>query len=92
MTKNQLIQAASRRRWYSPQMVEDVLNILLQTMQSSLENGEQVHLGSFGTFRVKHRNPRTGRNPHTGEAVPIPARDVVVFSPGTQLAPKERGK
>ena len=69
----------------STQTIEMVLNSVLNNIESSLIRGERVQFTGFGTFELKKRAPRTGRNPHTGEAVPIPARVIPSFKPGKIL-------
>jgi len=65
--------------------IEFVLDSLFSNIALSLNHGKRVQFSGFGTFELKHRNPRTGRNPHTGEAVPIPERVIPWFSPGNTL-------
>ena len=55
------------------------------TVQEALSNGNTVSLIGFGTFEVRHRNARQGRNPQTGELIQIEAKDVPAFKPGKQL-------
>jgi integration host factor subunit alpha len=65
----------------SAQMVEDVL----EEMCAAVTRGEAVKLSSFGTFQVRHKSQRIGRNPKTGEEVPIAPRRVLVFRPSHVL-------
>jgi len=65
----------------SAQLVETIL----EEIASTLENGENVKLSSFGTFAVRQKGGRMGRNPKTGEAVPIEPRRVLVFRPSNVL-------
>jgi integration host factor subunit alpha len=65
----------------SAQMVEDIL----EQMCAALTRGESVKLSSFGTFQVRHKSERIGRNPKTGEEVPIAPRRVLVFRPSHVL-------
>ena len=65
----------------SGKMVEDVL----EEMSAALTRGETVKLSSFGTFKVRHKSRRIGRNPKTGEEVPIAPRRVLVFRPSHVL-------
>ena len=68
----------------SAQMVEDIL----EEMCAALTRGETVKLSSFGTFQVRHKSERIGRNPKTGEEVPIQPRRVLTFRPSHLM--KER--
>ncbi len=54
----------------------------LESIVEALAQGETVELRNFGIFKVKSRKGRTGRNPRTGEKVPVPPKRVVVFKPG----------
>ena len=65
----------------SAQLVESIL----EEIASTLEAGEKVKLSSFGTFAVRQKGGRMGRNPKTGEAVPIEPRRVLVFRPSNVL-------
>ncbi|NLB06201.1 MAG: HU family DNA-binding protein, partial [Desulfobulbaceae bacterium] len=64
------------------------LNGLLSALEAAMKEGQRVTLVGFGSFSVVDRAPRTGRNPKTGETVPIPSRRVVRFRPGKELADK----
>ena len=58
------------------------VEIFLGAVKDALQTGEKVSLVGFGTFLVKGKNPRNGRNPRTGEQIAIPPKNVVVFKPG----------
>lgn len=68
-------EAVGLSRQESSQLVESVLD----TIAARLENGETVKLSSFGTFQVRSKNERVGRNPKTGEEVAITPRRVLTF-------------
>ena len=72
-----MFQAVGLSRNESAQMVEDILEELC----SALSRGETVKLSSFGTFAVRQKSQRMGRNPKTGDEVPIAPRRVLVFRP-----------
>ena len=61
---------------------------MLSTMAEAMEEGERVTLVGFGSFSIVERAPRLGRNPKTGESVPIPPRKAVKFRPGKELSQK----
>ena len=66
----------------------DVKRIVQQTFDviiDSLIRSEKVELRNFGVFKIKARRARHGRNPRTGESVPVPPRKVVVFKPGLEM-------
>ena len=62
--------------------VKKVVQKTFDEIVAALTRGERVELRNFGIFKVKSRRGRTGRNPRTGEAVPVPPKKVVVFKPG----------
>jgi len=69
----------------------DVKKIVQKTFDSivdSLAKGEKVELRNFGVLKVKERRARTGRNPRTGQVVPVPPRKVAVFKPGLEMKQK----
>jgi DNA-binding protein HU-alpha len=63
----------------------DVLSAILDEITNALNRKESVSLIGFGTFEVRHRNARTGKNPQTGEAIQIAASNTVGFKPGKAL-------
>ena len=76
-----VFQAVGLSRNESAQIVEDILEELC----AALERGETVKLSSFGTFTVRQKSERMGRNPKTGDEVPIAPRRVLVFRPSHVL-------
>ena len=62
-----------------------VIDAFLDAVKEALARGDGIELRGFGTFKVRHRKARTGRNPRTGEPVEVPARNVPVFQPSTLL-------
>src|SRR3954447_7099245 len=76
-----VFQAVGLSRHESAQMVED----MLEEISSALARGESVKLSSFGTFAVRQKAQRMGRNPKTGDEVPIAPRRVLVFRPSHVL-------
>jgi len=76
-----VFQTVGLSRNESAQMVED----MLEEMCSALSRGEMVKLSSFGTFAVRQKQQRMGRNPKTGDEVPIEPRRVLVFRPSHVL-------
>ena len=82
MNKSRLVREVSRRTGAEPAQVASILDALLDAIRDTVAKGERVALSGFGAFERVRRNPRTGRNPHTGEPVKIPARNVPAFRPG----------
>ncbi len=64
---------------------EKVVNALFDTVQGTLQTGEKVQLIGFGTFEVRQRQARKGRNPQTGQEISIPATKVPAFKAGKAL-------
>jgi integration host factor subunit alpha len=78
----EIIQAGTGlTRKESAEMMEEVFSII----KSTLEQGENLKISGFGSFVVKQKNDRKGRNPQTGEAIILPARRVVTFKPSAVL-------
>ena len=67
---------------------KELVDAFFDTLRQTLEQGRQVKLSGFGNFDLRRKNERPGRNPKTGEEIPISARTVVTFRPGQKL--KER--
>ncbi len=67
---------------------KEFVELFFEKMRQSLESGESVKLSGFGNFDLREKTPRPGRNPKTGEEIPISARRVVTFRPSLKL--KER--
>jgi DNA-binding protein HU-beta len=82
MNKGTLVAEVARRTDLQPASVARVVDALLDIVRERVVRGERVVLSGFGTFERVRRNPRTGRNPHTGDAVRIPARNMPAFRPG----------
>ena len=85
MNKSELITAVSQSAGLTRKDTERAVNALLDAITASLRSGEKVQLSGFGTFEVKDREARVGRNPHTKEAVNIPATTVPVFKASKAL-------
>lgn len=64
---------------------KELVEAFFEEIRSSLEQGQQVKLSGFGNFDLRNKNQRPGRNPKTGEEIPISARRVVTFRPGQKL-------
>ncbi|ALG68677.1 integration host factor, alpha subunit [Beggiatoa alba B18LD] len=64
---------------------KEMVDLFFEEIRTALEKGEQVKLSGFGNFDLRNKNQRPGRNPKTGEEIPISARRVVTFRPGQKL-------
>src|SRR5659263_142548 len=67
---------------------KDMVELFFEEIKSSLEQGKSVKISGFGKFELRDKTGRPGRNPKTGEEIPITARRVVTFRPGTILKAK----
>jgi len=89
MTKKDLIDLLARKiEGLSRKEAEAVLNTVFDSMADSLAEGEKIEIRGFGSFTVRERKAREGRNPRTGEKVQVPARKVPAFKPGKELKKK----
>ena len=70
---------------------KDFVESFFEEVRCALEEGEQVKLSGFGNFDLREKNERPGRNPKTGEEIPISARRVVTFRPGQKLKARVEG-
>lgn len=85
MNKTDLIASVAQNAGLTKKDAERVLNAAFDAMTAALVNGEKVQLSGFGTFEVKEREARIGRNPHTKETIEIPATKVPVFKASKAL-------
>ena len=85
VNKTELIDAVAEGADISKAAATRALDTVLDSISKSLANGDQVTLVGFGTFSVKDRAARTGRNPRTGEPIDIPAAKVPGFKAGKAL-------
>ncbi|AOM40331.1 integration host factor subunit alpha [Xenorhabdus nematophila] len=85
LTKAEMSENLFEKLGISKRDAKDLVEIFFEEVRRSLENGEQVKLSGFGNFDLRDKNQRPGRNPKTGEDIPITARRVVTFRPGQKL-------
>lgn len=85
MNKAELINVVSEAAEVSKKDAETVITATLDAITDALKEGEKVQLVGFGSFEVKKRAARVGRNPKTKEPIEIPASRVPVFKPGRAL-------
>jgi len=87
-TRNDIIEAISDNVGLSLSESSNIIEEIFEFILLELEQGKDVKISSFGTFSVRHKNSRIGRNPKTGIEVPIKARNVVTFSSSNVLKSK----
>ena len=82
LTKKDLVLAVARETGMTQVHVKRVVQGMLNHLVQNLKEGKTIELRNFGVFKIRQRAPRRGRNPKTGEEVPVPSKRVVVFKPG----------
>jgi nucleoid DNA-binding protein len=85
MNKMELASEVAKRTKLSRAKALEAVNSAIEAIRNSLRKGQRVQLVGFGSFLVKQRKARTGRNPRTGETIQIKARKVPAFSAGAEL-------
>ena len=85
MVKEELVTMIARETGYNRFIVGRIIESTLSNITFAMSRGQKVQFSGFGTFEPKKRAARTGRNPHTNEAVPIPARIMPTFTAGKSL-------
>src|SRR5215207_2089086 len=85
MTKAELVEDVARAAELTKKDAERLVEIVFESIIDTLNQGEKIELRGFGSFRVRERGARRGRNPKTGDPVDIPAKRVPYFKPGKEL-------
>ena len=85
MNKNELVAAVAEKAGLTKADAASAVDAVFETVQSELKQGGDLRLAGFGSFTVSRREATTGRNPSTGAAVEIPARNVPKFTAGKGL-------
>lgn len=85
MTKKDLIEIVAKKAKLTNKASRDAVQTTLNTIRDSLKRGEKVVLTGFGTFSIRSRQQRVGRNPKTGEKITLAARKAPGFTPGKTL-------
>lgn len=85
MNKSQLVDAVKEKTNFTKKDIELVVNTLFDTIADTLQQGDKVAIGDFGTFSVKTRAARMGRNPQTGEEIEVAAAKAPAFKPFKSL-------
>lgn len=88
MSKKEFVEAYAKATGETKKRAEELVNEFLGTVEETLVNGESVQFVGWGTFEVRKRAARTGRNPQSDEIITIPAKNVVKFKVGKKLADK----
>ena len=85
MTKAELVDEVARVVSLTKKQAETIVNIVFDSIVDSLRSGQKIELRGFGSFRLRSRKSRTGRNPKTGEKVDVPSKKIPYFKPGKEL-------
>ncbi len=85
LTKADMAERLFDELGFNKREAKELVEIFFEEIRGALERGEQVKLSGFGNFDLRDKNQRPGRNPKTGEEIPITARRVVTFRPGQKL-------
>lgn len=85
MTKSQLIEAVAARGDLSRKKAEELVGSVFQAMEDALVRGDRIEIRGFGSFRTKQYESYTGRNPKTGEPIPVEPKVLPVFKVGREL-------
>jgi integration host factor subunit beta len=88
MTKAELVEEVSRVSDLTKKHSEVIVETVFRSIVEALQRGEKIELRGFGSFRLRQREPRKGRNPKTGDKVDVPPKKVPYFKPGKEW--KER--
>ena len=88
MTKKDIVLKITDMTGIKQVDVKTIVQATFDVIVESLMRNEKVELRNFGVFKIKERRARFGRNPRTGDSVPVPPRKVVVFKPGLEMKDK----
>jgi integration host factor subunit alpha len=85
LTKAEMAEALFEELGLNKREAKELVDLFFEEVRMALEAGAQIKLSGFGNFDLRSKNQRPGRNPKTGEEIPITARRVVTFRPGQKL-------
>ena len=85
MTKADLVELVAGRADIPRKRADEMVRVVLESIVEALHRDEKVELRGFGSFRIRQRGERTGRNPKTGEQVHVPPKKIPYFKPGKFL-------
>jgi len=91
LTKAQMADRLFEELGLNKREAKEIVELFFDEVSGSLEDNEQVKLSGFGNFDLREKGERPGRNPKTGEEIPITARRVVTFRPGQKLKARVEG-
>ena len=92
MTKAALVEEVARVTDLTKKDAEVIVETMFECITEALRRGEKIELRGFGSFRLRRREPRKGRNPKTGDRVDVPPKQVPYFKPGKDLKERLNGR
>ena len=91
MNKSELVELLAAKKTLPMKKAEEVVNVVFTSMTAALLSGDRIEIRGFGSFVVKEYETYTGRNPKTGETIPVKAKKVPFFKVGKELREKVFG-
>ncbi len=85
ITKADIVERVYKEAGFSKKEASDLVDLIFKVIKETLSRGEKVKISGFGNFSIRDKSTRMGRNPQTGEAMPISARRVLTFKPSQIL-------
>jgi len=85
VTKAELVDQVASSTALTKKHSEQIVNAVFESIVDSLRDGDKIELRGFGSFRIRERGSRVGRNPKTGARVAVPSKKIPYFKPGKQL-------
>ena len=85
MTKADLVEKVTRLGDLTRRDGEVIVETVFDSVISALQSGDKIEIRGFGSFRIRQRNPRIGRNPNTGDRVEVPAKRLPYYKPSKEL-------
>ncbi len=85
MNKEDLVKEVAKKTRISQKLASEIINLTLETIEKSVSKGKKVILVGFGSFELRQRAARTGRNPQNGNVIQIPAKKVPAFTAGKRF-------
>ncbi len=91
LTRAGMVESLFNDMGLNKKEARELVDLFFEELEACLVDGEQIRLGGFGNFNLRDKDARPGRNPKTGEKVPIPARRVLTFRAGQKLKARVEG-
>ncbi len=85
MTKADIVESIYEKIGFSKKESAEIVELVFDTIKETLEKGQKIKISGFGNFVVRHKRPRIGRNPQTGQSIEISERSVLTFRPSQIL-------